>query len=310
MVTSVKVKKSTMLNLLLLYLALIILILCGSYIIYIQNYKCLGMQTLYDYILTNVIYDTIICFSTIALVCTLATFFDFHPTIAKVLYFCKAFFTVHNGISLVSVAVIRYLLIFHSTLFYVKQDEEVLRVTKMANFTIAAIMTLYDIIFIMDFDASGTYQNLISSHAEVNSWTPNSMKVAFSLVIIAFSVLQVRLEIQNYKFGEGFLVHLKRWWTDTHQGETHENDEFGVNFQRIMTLMLSLCVIFFFSGGVIFFKDYPLFGIISVVPPAQLIQIIVIDILWMMIIIQHEVARKKLVAFLKGTNETVQIIQI
>ena len=57
-------------------------------------------------------------------------------------------------------------------------------------------------------------------------------------------------------------------------------------------------------------KDYPFFGYISVVPPSQIIQLIVIDLLWMMIIIQHPIARNKLFHFIKGTNETVQIIQV
>ena len=78
----------------------------------------------------------------------------------------------------------------------------------------------------------------------------------------------------------------------------------------IMTLMLSICAIFFFTSGVIYFKDYSLFGYVSVVPPSQIIQLIVIDLLWMMIIIQHPIARNKLFHFIKGTNETVQIIQV
>ena len=59
-----------MLNLLVLYVAFLVSILTGSYFIYIQNYKCLGMQTLYDYVLNNVILDTILCFGAITLVCT------------------------------------------------------------------------------------------------------------------------------------------------------------------------------------------------------------------------------------------------
>ena len=271
-----------MLNLLLLYLALIMLILFGSYIIYIQNYKCLGMQTLYDYVLNNVIIDTIICWCYITFLCTLATFFNCTRNIARLLYGCEILLSVHSGISLVSVAVIRYLLIFHGTLFYLKEDEEVIRITKWVNFIVATSMTLYDTVFVFDFESSSMYQSLIQPVGSMGNTPATCTKLSFILVILAFGVLQVRLEIQNYKFGEGFLVQLKRWWTDTHQGETHENEEFGVNFQRIMTVMLMICVAFFFSGGVIFFKDYPIFGYISAVPPAQLIQIIVIDTLILM----------------------------
>ena len=264
-----------MLNLLLLFIALAILIICGSYLIYVQNYKCLGMQTLYDYILCNVIIDTIICFSAVTLCSTIATFFgNVPPSVAKSIITFTMVATVHNGISLVSVAVIRYLLIFHGTIFLIKSDDEILRVTKIANFTISMIMALWDSAFLFDFESSGKYQSLVhqntSSHDGGISY---SMKLSFIFVIVAFSTVQVCLEVQNYKFGEGFIIQLKRWWTDSHQDENNENEEFGVNFQRIMTLMLSICAISFFTGGVICFKDYSLFGYVSVVPPSQIIQL-------------------------------------
>jgi len=270
------------------------------------------MQTLYDYILCNVIIDTIICFSAVTLCSTIATFFDnVPPSVAKSIITFTMVATVHNGISLVSVAVIRYLLIFHGTIFLIKSDDEILRVTKIANFTISMIMALWDSAFLFDFESSGKYQSLVhqntSSHDGGISY---SMKLSFIFVIVAFSTVQVCLEVQNYKFGEGFIIQLKRWWTDSHQDENNENEEFGVNFQRIMTLMLLICVIFFFTSGVIYFNDYPLFGYVSQVNPSQLIQLIVIDLLWMMIIIQHPIARKKLVQLIKGTNDTVKIIRV
>ena len=300
-----------MLNLLVLYVAFLISILTGSYFIYIQNYKCLGMQTLYDYVLNNVILDTILCFGAITLLCTLATFVEnVHPAIAKLLMTFLMVCTVHNGISLVSVAVIRYLLVFHGTLFYSKEDQEIMKLVKIINITVAAIMTFWDVIFIFDFESSGIYQSLVMEKTSTHNGVSTSMKLSFSLVIMAFGILQVRLEIQNYKFGEGFVSQVKRWWTDSHQDENHENEEFGVNFQRIMSLMLLFCFIFFFSEGVIHFKEYRLFGYLGIVPPGSLIQVIIVDLLWIMIIIQHPIARKKLTHFLRGTHETVQIIRM
>ena len=309
-VTKSESHQSNMLNLLILHIAFLIMIFSGSYIIYIQNYKSLGMQTLYDYILNNVIIDTIICFSSITFCYTVATFFNnIPPSIAKLILALVMVCTVHNGISLVSVAVIRYLLVFHGTIFYAKEDDKILRVTKIANFTMSMIMALLDSAFIFDFESSGNYQSMVHQNIPTQGGISSSMKISFGFVIIAFSTLQVRLEIQNYKFGEGFFMVLKRWWTDSHQDETNENEEWGVNFQRIMTLMLSICTVLFFTSGVIYFKDYPLFGYVSVVPPSQLIQLIVIDLLWLMIIIQHPIARKKFFHLVKGTNETVQIIR-
>ena len=109
-----------------------------------------------------------------------------------------------------------------------------MRVTKVVNFTVATFITIYDALLVMDFDSSPAIYNLTNPVTKVEDFTPKSMKLAFILVVFAFGILQIRLERQNYRFGEGFFVILERWWTDTHQGETHENEEFGVNFQRIM----------------------------------------------------------------------------
>ena len=229
------------------------MIFSGSYLIYIQNYKSLGMQTLYDYIINNVIIDTIICFSVTALEFIVATFFNNVPSpIAKFFIVLRIVCVVHNGFSLVSVAVIRYLLVFHGTIFYRKEDDEILRVAKIANFTISMIMALWDSAFLFDFESSGFYQSMVHQNTSSHNIQSSSKKLSFTLAIVAFCILQVRLEIQNYRFGEGFFIQLKRWWTDSHQDETHENEEYGVNFQRIMTLMLSICAIFFFTSGVIY----------------------------------------------------------
>ena len=133
--------------------------------------------------------------------------------------------------------------------------------SKIANFTISTIMALWDSAFLFDFESSGFYQSMVHQNTSSHNIESGSKKLSFTLAIVAFCILQVRLEIQNYRFGEGFFIQLKRWWTDSHQDETHENEEYGVNFQRIMTLMLSICAIFFFTGGVIYFKDYSFFWI-------------------------------------------------
>ena len=52
--------------------------------------------------------------------------------------------------------------------------------------------------------------------------------------------LWIRLEILNYKFGEGFVKLWKKWWQNKQQGETFKNEELGINFQRITTV--SICM--------------------------------------------------------------------
>ena len=87
------------------------------------------------------------------------------------------------------------------------------------------IMALWDSAFIFDFESSGTYQSMVHQNISTQGGISGSEKISFGFVI-AFSTLQVRLEIQNYKFGEGFFVVLKRWWTDSHQDETNERGTF------------------------------------------------------------------------------------
>ena len=128
--------------------------------------------------------------------------------------------------------------------------------------------------------------------------------------MIAFTILQVKLEIYNYKFGEGFVTQLRKWWKNTHQGEISENEEFGVNFQRLMTIMISICFVFFFAEVNKVFGDQEFLGYKGKVPMNQLIQIFIIDILWAMIVIQHPDARRKFIQLITRKRETIQIIRM
>ena len=128
--------------------------------------------------------------------------------------------------------------------------------------------------------------------------------------MIAFTILQVRLEIFNYKYGEGFVTQLIKWWKNKHQDEISENEEFGVNFQRLMTVMIAVCFVFFFAGGNKVLGDQEFFGYRGKVPMNQLIQIVVIDLLWAMIVIQHPEARRKLIHLITCKSEPIQIVRV
>ena len=100
-----------------------------------------------------------------------------------------------------------------------------------------------------------------------------------------------------------------KWWKNKHQDELNENEEFGINFQRIMIVMLSIMFIFFFAGTNVVLQNQCFFGFIGIVDTGNLIQIIVVDILWAIIVIQHPIARKKFFHLITCTSETVQISQ-
>ena len=131
--------------------------------------------------------------------------------------------------------------------------------------------------------------------------------------MISYTILHVRLEIQNHKYGEGIAVHIKKWWNGSHQNEIQENEEHGINFMRIIytSTFLGFLLIVFLVDWVDLIDlvdfEHDLGGFKAYVPTSQLVLIIIIDLDWLVYIIWHPVARKKLVGFLKCQRETIQI---
>ena len=302
-----------MLNLVIFYLGLIFNLAFGSFLVYMQNYKCLGMQTLYDCVLTNVLKATMLCFCCLAFLYTLATFVShLHPYLSAMIVVLLYFPSVYCGLSLAAVAVIRYLLVFHGKLFYIVQDEEVMFIVKTLCSVLGIAITLTDYLFFNNVELDTFYQLLAlgGSLDDAPGGPPHCIKFAFSVAALAFLILLVCLEILNYKYGEGFVQQWKRWWNDSHQDETNENEEFGINFIRIVTIMITLCFVFFFSSSVIYFGKQPFFGFPNVAQPSQVIQVFIIDMLWAAIVIQNPLFRKRFISLITGRDETVQIIRI
>ena len=302
-----------MFNLIIFYVGLIFNLTLGSFLVYITNYKCLGMQTLYDCVLSTVLKATMQCFCCLVFLNTLATFVShLHPYVSVAIVTLSIFSTVYCGLSLAAVAIIKYCLVFHGKLFYVIQDEEVMKIVKTVCLVLGVILTLFDFLseertrldFFVQLLSFGESQLLDPPE------NPKSVQFAFTMAALAFLTLLVRLEILNYKYGEGFVQQWNRWWNDSHQDETNENDEFGINFTRIMTIMITLCFIFFFTGSVIYLDTQPFFGFPNATPPSEVIQIYVIDLLWAAIVIQNPLFRKRFLSLITGHDETVQIIRV
>ena len=144
----------------------------------------------------------------------------------------------------------------------------------------------------------------------MNDPTPFSSLTSFTIAIFSAIILQIRLEILHYKYGEGFLVQLKKWWTDSHQGEISENEEFGVNFHRIMNIgsILGFIIVIIGGMGIIHFESYPLFGYKGFVPARYLAHLSAVDVIWIIHIIQNPFYRKKLYLMLTFQTETIQIV--
>ena len=137
-----------------------------------------------------------------------------------------------------------------------------------------------------------------------------SIRISNTIAMLSYLILWIRLEILNYKFGEGFVVTLKKWWTDRQQGETFENEEFGINFQRITTVFACVMSLTFFYSVSEPFLNYPLFGIEGKVFSVALIQTLFIAITFTVITIQNLDARKLLKNLITGSNEKIQITRM
>ena len=96
--------------------------------------------------------------------------------------------------------------------------------------------------------------------------------------MISFLKLWIRLEILNYKFGEGFVKLWKKWWQNKQQGETFKNEELGINFQRITTVFACITSLTFFYSVSEPVLNYPLFVIEGKVFSVVLIHILFVEV--------------------------------
>ena len=121
---------------------------------------------------------------------------------------------------------------------------------------------------------------------------------------VDFTALCVRLEIYNYKHGEGLLVLFTKFFSFAPQNESNDAEEFGIKFMRVVSLAVLLALVLSFFSGIIYFESYPVFGYQAFVSASQLIQLSVLDIALIMIIIQRPTAKKRL-RMLLGNNATI-----
>ena len=135
-----------MLNLILLYIAAIFCVCCGSFQIRFMGNKCLGMQTLYDRMLVNILKCHILWVLAFTFMCSLETFvpqkqseiFDY------LLSYLVIVLSVNDGLSLTAVAVIRYLLVFHGELFCRIQDDKVMKIVRITNILFSIYLVCYE----------------------------------------------------------------------------------------------------------------------------------------------------------------------
>ena len=155
-----------MLNLIILYLALLINLFRGCYLVYIADYKCLGMQTLLDCVLCNSLKTTMICFISFTITCTLITFHkEFDPIVAKFILLIWYLASINSGLSLAAVAIIRYILVFHGKLLYSVQDYSFIRYLRIVNLVLSVSILALDNVFFYDFEENSQSYRIMTKNS-------------------------------------------------------------------------------------------------------------------------------------------------
>ena len=196
-----------MLNLILYYFTCFVGTFLNTFYISYTLKKCLGMQTLYDRVLVNALICRTFEIWTYALFCTLDTFLlsvNWIPWLAKVLIFILNTSLVNANLSLLVIAITKYILVFHGVWIQQYQDEEVMRVVRLTNLGLASGLVLYHLGFMTSIDEKTSFETEHSLE-----YVPAVMNT-FYLIMVAFLVLHVRLELKSYQYSEGNIIQLKR----------------------------------------------------------------------------------------------------
>ena len=90
----------------------------------------------------------------------------------------------------------------------------------------------------------------------------------------------------------------------------HENEEFGINFQRILIVMVILLYVFSYWSISEALKKVSIFGYEGKVSSVVLIEGSIINIIVLSAIIQNPVCRKHFIRTFTCQNETIQIVKI
>ena len=135
-----------MLNLILLIIASIYNLALGFFWINYQRNKCLGMQTLYDQALVNGIQCSMLCMISSVFMSSIATFTDstWNHFLATLITLPCYVIAVNVILSLASVAALRYLIVFHGTVFYRIEDDKVISIVRASNLIVSSIMVSYE----------------------------------------------------------------------------------------------------------------------------------------------------------------------
>ncbi len=249
-------------------LALLSAFACGalSYVlITFLKKKSPGMQALHDRFLINIMYANLVFVWFYAILYNVKYFYaaPFHPTLAKILLHIYVAVTINVGISLTYVPLVRYMSIFHSTMINTIDEDVLVRNCQVFSLVLSIFLTVIDIFIIREpYDEMQDYAILTGAPTHLLSHFNKTVEFVFSFSGLGFIMLQIRIEIANYKYSEGVVYNLKTKWnkrnnqsnqsdienqvnTENENQVNTENNDHSLLFQRIFFFaMMIMCLIF------------------------------------------------------------------
>ena len=285
----------------------------GHILIAFLKSKSLGLQTLFDSFLRNILINHQIFVAAYTIVSILIVLVSNFPLIlAKTIFLIYIFTAVYDGISLFYVPLIRYISIFNSEMLANYDDDIILQ--KFRSFGVAAslFLTMVNYSFVQNMNENKIVQNLAGIYA-IPTENVSSLSVAvtfvFSLAITGFIILQIKLEQKNFEYSEGLLYAITRNYKkrvhpqiannisiaviQLDQLETDQNvtqhdvqtihKDYSLLFQRIFVILIGIMYLMFFfaenSGK-------------SLISKSVFIQIVVVDLLFISLILESPTIRK------------------
>ena len=276
------------------------------------NSKNLGAQTLYDLIIMNMLLKYQFFVWNYTFLCIMYYISDNWPIILAQIGF---FALIINGINIAMfsmyVPVVKYLLIFHSSIFETCDDKTVLSFSSKVSFIVSLLLatmtsftdiqplTSYDWIYLLS--GREKPENLELNKASIG------VALIFSLAVICHILVQIKLEVENFRFFEGRFFKMVTWLRSKNKilpismsiysiessensningGEVSENflpEDFSLIFQRISLLLFGLMFVYFIG-----FQSQKDKEDMLTIPNDQLIQITFADLYMISVILENK----------------------
>ena len=242
--------------------ALMTSLACAYIMINFFNSKSPGKQTLIDLFLRNGLIGYCLNMIGVAIFYILSIMSqewskEFSIVACSILFF----FTIYSGICISYIPLIRYFSIFMPFVFAEIDDQKILRNFKRLSFFLTMTIILLETCLTNNISQTLICLTLSNDKEILPYKTLPSMKMVLVLILIFYLLLNLRLEIHNFEFKEGYIFkairivkYLKlklKMVSDQEQSagqfDLKELGDYNVNLPRIALFCLSLSFIFFFK---------------------------------------------------------------